>query len=77
MKLPRFSINDARVIAGGGFFLLTLIILLMIFAKPELAEKDLFKTIAQGIVLTGFIGLAGAFLFTGKDGRPPPDGGPT
>ncbi|RKF23388.1 hypothetical protein D6851_02645 [Altericroceibacterium spongiae] len=57
----------ARAIAGGGVFLLSQEILLMIFFKPELAESDLFKTIAQAIVVQGLIGLAMAFYFTAKE----------
>lgn len=66
MKFPSFTLNQARVIAGGGSFLLTLVILAMMFFKPELAKDDLFKSLAQALIIQGLIGLVMAFLFTGK-----------
>lgn len=63
-RMERF---DARAIAGAGIFLLTGVILLMVWWKPELAEIDLFKTIAQAIIVQGLIGLAMAYLFTAKE----------
>lgn len=57
--------NGARIIAGAGSFLLAGIVLLMIYIKPEIAEIELFKMIAQAIVIQGLIGLVMAFLFTG------------
>lgn len=68
MKIPALSMNHARVIAGGGSFALTLLVFVMMWAKPELAENDLFKSLAQAIVIQGLIGLVMAFLFTGKQG---------
>lgn len=64
----------ARTIAGAGVFLLTVLILAMIYDKPELADNDLFKTLAQAIVVQGLVGLAMAFWFTAKerDGVPQP-----
>lgn len=56
--------SGARVLAGGGAFGLTLAVLALIAFKPELAKDDLFKTIAQAIVIQGLIGLVMAFLFT-------------
>lgn len=61
MKLPQAS---ARAVAGGGIFLLTLIVLGMIWARPELADTDLFKMLAQAIVIQGLVGLAMAHYFT-------------
>ena len=58
----------ARIIAGGGVFVLTVLILAMLAFKPELAESDLFKSLAQAIVIQGLIGLVMAFLYTGKNG---------
>lgn len=57
--------NGARIIAGAGSFLLTGVVLWMLYTKPEIADNDLFKTIAQAIVIQGLIGLVMAFLFTG------------
>lgn len=58
----------ARIIAGGGSFALTVLVLAMMLWKPELADNDLFKSLAQAIVIQGLIGLVMAFLFTGKNG---------
>lgn len=69
MKLPRFDMAAARVIAGGGSFALTVMVLVMLWMTPELAETDLFKSLAQAIVIQGLIGLVMAFLFTGKNDR--------
>lgn len=57
----------ARTIAGAGIFLLSVIVLVMIYTKPELADNDLFKTLAQAIIVQGLVGLAMAFWFTDKD----------
>ena len=61
------NMNQARFIAGGGVFVLTLIILGIMVWVPDLAKDDLFKMIAQAIVIQGLIGLVMAFLFTGKN----------
>ena len=58
----------ARIIAGAGSFALTVLVLAMMLLKPELADNDLFKSLAQTIVIQGLIGLVMAFLFTGKNG---------
>lgn len=68
MKLPPMNIAAARIIAGGGSFSLTVFVLVMMLFKPELADNDLFKSLAQAIVIQGLIGLVMAFLFTGKHG---------
>lgn len=70
MKFPRLSMsmNHARILAGAGSFLLTIMVFMMMLAKPELADNDLFKSLAQAIVIQGLIGLVMAFLFTGKQG---------
>ena len=66
MKLPvRLDMNAARVIAGGGSFALSVAIIVW---KPALANNDLFKSLAQAIVIQGLIGLVMAFLFTGNHG---------
>ena len=53
-------------VAGAGVFLLTGLVLAMIWARPELADNDLFKTLAQAIVVQGLVGLAMAAWFTVK-----------
>jgi len=63
--MPRPSINLARIIAGGGIFTLTAAVLAIMVFVPDLAKDDLFKMIAQAIVVQGLIGLVMAFLFTG------------
>lgn len=58
-------------VAGAGIFLLTGVVLYMIATRPELADVDLFKTLAQAIVVQGLVGLAMAAWFTKKaDERP-------
>lgn len=63
MNFPRFH---ARTLAGGGVFALTVLVLGMIYAKPELANNDLFKMLAQAIIVQGLVGLAMAYWFTDK-----------
>ena len=65
MKLP-FKVRSTTV-AGGGLFALTVLVLGMISVKPELADNDLFKSLAQAIIIQGLIGLACAFYFTAKE----------
>ncbi len=74
MKLPDLSIDHARFIAGAGSFSMTLMVFVMMYVKPDLANNDLFKSLAQAIVIQGLIGLVLAFLFTGGDQShtPPP-----
>ena len=76
MKFPPLTMSTARVIAGAGVFVLTLLILAIMVFVPELAKDDLFKMIAQAIIIQGLIGLVMAFLFTGKNGDDQ-DGGKT
>ena len=51
-------------VAGGGIFLLTFVVLWMLRDDRTLADNDLFKTLAQAIVVQGLIGLAMAAWFT-------------
>lgn len=74
MKLPPMSMAAARIIAGGGSFALTVGVFAMMAWRPELAENDLFKSLAQAVVIQGLIGLVMAFLFTGNQ-HPPDNGG--
>lgn len=57
-------------VAGAGIFLLTGIVLWMLRDDRTLADNDLFKTLAQAIVVQGLIGLAMAAWFTKKDEGP-------
>ena len=70
MNFPRFKLRTTTI-AGGGIFALSVMVLVMIYTKPELANNDLFKSLAQAIIIQGLIGLAMAFYFTAKN--PPPD----
>lgn len=54
--------------AGAGIFMLTGVVLLMVYKDRTLAESDLFKTLAQAIVVQGLVGLAMAAWFTKKAG---------
>lgn len=65
---PPMTMAAARVIAGAGSFILTLLVFGIMIVRPELADNDLFKSLAQAIVIQGLIGLVMAFLFTGKQG---------
>lgn len=62
------QLNRMKVehVAGAGVFLLTGFVLHMLRSEPELADNDLFKTLAQAIVVQGLIGLAMAAWFTTK-----------
>ena len=64
---------NARTVAGGGVFALTTMIFIMVWVSPELADSDLFKTLAQAIVVQGLVGLAIAFWFTAKEDDGPSD----
>lgn len=72
-KLPEIRANAtlARIIAGAGSYALTCAIFWMIYEKPELAKDDLFKSLAQAVIIQGTIGLVLAFLFTGGNRRAP------
>lgn len=54
-------------VAGCGIFMLTIMIFVMIYVSPTLAQDDLFKTLAQVIVVQGLVGLAMAAWFTVKN----------
>lgn len=56
-------------VAGAGIFVLTGIVLFMVYNDRQLAEQDLFKTLAQAIVVQGLVGLAMAAWFTKGDGK--------
>lgn len=54
----------ASAVAGAGIFILALYVLEVIRLHPTLAKDDLFKTLAQAIIVQGLIGLAMASWFT-------------
>ena len=61
-------------IAGAGIFVLTAVILFMVAHYPKLSENELFKTLAQAIVVQGLVGLAMAAWFTRRpQGQPAAD----
>lgn len=53
-------------LAGAGIFVMTGVILWLLTLYPTLRDSDLFKVIAQAIVVQGLIGLAMARWFTKK-----------
>lgn len=57
-------------VAGAGIFVLTGVVLYMLADDRTLADNDLFKTLAQAIVVQGLVGLAMAAWFTKKDDAP-------
>ena len=67
MNVPQLNMNQARFIAGGGSFALVIIVLIMLAVYPDLRDDDLFKILAQAIVIQGLIGLVMPFLFTGSN----------
>lgn len=77
-QIGRFSPSG---VAGAGIFALTGVVLAMLYFDRDLAQDDLFKTLAQAIVVQGLVGLAMAAWFTKKSGddvqdvivRNPPD----
>ena len=69
MKWP-FPAPTARGIAGAGVFALTVLVLALIAWQPSLADNDLFKMLAQAIVVQGLVGLAMAHWFTSAP-KPP------
>lgn len=58
-----------RGVAGAGIFALTVAVLAMILIKPQLADNDLFKMLAQAIVVQGLVGLSMAYWFTASKDR--------
>ena len=62
MKLP-FGMTE-RGVSGAGIFILTVIVLVALIVNPSLGDSDLFKTLAQAIVVQGLIGLCMAYWFT-------------
>ena len=69
MNLPPMNRDTAMILEGGGMFALVVMVLCMILIHPQLADNDLFKSIAQAIVIQGLIGLVVASLFTSTDRR--------
>ncbi len=79
-QIGRISPSGA---AGAGIFTLSLYVLEVIRSNPELAKDDLYKTLAQAVIVQGLIGLAMASWFTRNRPRiddrnapaesPPPD----
>jgi len=63
------NMATARILAGAGAFALVILVFILMMIRPELAENDLFKSLAQAIVIQGLIGLVMAFLFTGQNDR--------
>ncbi len=53
-------------LAGAGIFVMTGVVLWLMTLYPSLRDSDLFKVIAQAIVVQGLIGLAMARWFTKK-----------
>lgn len=62
----------AEHVAGAGVFILTGAVFGLVALKPELAKDDLFKTLAQAVVVQGLVGLAMASWFTIKRGGSSP-----
>lgn len=76
MKFP-----DSHGWFSIGLYSLTVLVLLLMAVVPGLRADDLFKMLAQGIVMTGLINLAASFYFGGNKPpaapQPDPQGQPT
>jgi len=68
MKLP---LPDAHGCFSLGLFLLTVLVFALAAAFPELRHDDLFKTLAQAVVITGLINMAASFYFGASKTSPP------
>ena len=62
----QFARLKVEHVAGAGVFLLTVLVFWMLKDEPALADNDLFKTLAQAVVVQGLVGLAMAAWFTTK-----------
>ena len=60
----QFARIRAEHVAGAGVFILTGLVFALVAAWPALAKDDLFKTLAQAVVVQGLVGLAMASWFT-------------
>lgn len=61
----------AQAAFSSGLFVLTVIVLGLAAAFPDLRKDDLFKVLAQAIVLTGLVNLAASFYFGASHTQPP------
>lgn len=68
MKLP-FGMTE-RGVAGAGIFALTVLVIGALIINPTLGDSDLFKTLAQAIVVQGLVGLTMAYWFTASKSEP-------
>lgn len=66
MTPPRITLSHARFVAGGGVFVLATLIFGLIAWNPALADNDLFKMLAQAVIVQGLVGLVMAFLYAGN-----------
>ena len=62
----QFARIRAEHVAGAGVFILTGLVFALVARWPELAKDDLFKTLAQAVVVQGLVGLAMASWFTNR-----------
>lgn len=56
--------TDGRGWLAVGCFALVILVLILVAVDATLRKDDLFKMLAQGLVLTAFIGLVLSFFFT-------------
>jgi hypothetical protein len=61
---------DARGWLAVGCFALVIFVMVLVAVGGELRKDDLFKMLAQGLVLTAFIGLVLGLYFTAQKGDP-------
>ncbi len=59
---------DSRGWLAIACWLLVVVVLLLVASNADLRKDDLFKMLAQGLVLTAFVGLVLAFYFSASKG---------
>lgn len=62
--IERVTPENEREWMVAALYSSTLLIICALIAYPELGKMELFKVLAQAIVLQGFLQLAAAFYFT-------------
>ena len=71
MKMP----TERQAVTIGLFSLAVLLIMIAVW-QPDLWKIDAFKTVLQGVVMTGLLNMVAAFHFTAGNHKPadPPQG---
>lgn len=62
---------DAHGLFSAGLFALTVLVFVLDALVPELRKDDLFKMLAEAVVISGLINLAAGFYFGASRSQPP------